>query len=124
MDCSCSFSADVDGFCEMLDYRWVTARKPHDCHECGRKVVNGERYYREKTVYDGDIETHKTCADCKSIRDNLVADFFWGEVLDLVLESIRETGGEIPEKCIAKLTPAARAWVCARIEAQWEDDDA
>jgi hypothetical protein len=54
-----------------------------------------------------------------SLRDYLVDDFYYGSLLELIEESIRDCDGELPERCIAKLTPAARAWVCGEIERCW-----
>ena len=34
-----------------------------------------------------------------------------------------EDGNEIPEKCIARLTPGAREWVCGIIEDVWRREE-
>ena len=34
-----------------------------------------------------------------------------------------EDGNEIPEKCIARLTPGAREWVCGIIEDVWRNEE-
>jgi hypothetical protein len=39
----------------------------------------------------------------------------------MIEDAIVECEGQIPEKCIAKLTPAAREWVCGLIEKAWEE---
>ena len=123
MECSCSIGADVDDYSTVLDERWVNARTLHNCYECGRQIVPGENYYREKALDNGSVRTLKTCCDCKSIRENLVSDFYWGEVRELVSDAIYYCDGEIPERCISKLTPGARDWICERIEACWDSDE-
>jgi hypothetical protein len=120
MDCTCSISAGVDDFCEMVSERWVTSRSIHFCYECGYKIHPGERYYREVTKDEDGIHKVKTCADCISIRDNLVGDFFYGQMRDMLSDAIYDCDGKIPEKCIAKLTPKARAWICGEIEKCWD----
>lgn len=42
-----------------------TARKPHNCSECGRTIQPGERYSRAFMVYEGAPETFRTCAHCQ-----------------------------------------------------------
>ena len=122
MECSC-FDADVDEYGTVLEDKVVTARKAHRCHECGKSISLGENYRREKAVYDGQCDTHKTCLDCSSIRNELVCSFYWGEVLDLVRESIFECGGTVSESAISRLTPGARSRICEIIEDLWTDDD-
>lgn len=123
MECSCSISAGVDENAEVLSEKWLKARKQHNCQECERQIQLGEQYYREVTKFDGEIDTHKTCADCMSLRRNLCADFYWGQIREMIEDAIEYCDGKIPEKCIAKLTPAARAWVCGVIEKVWEGGD-
>ena len=124
MECSCSISANVDDYdySEIMLERWFTARKLYKCHECFRKIQKGEKYYKEVSLDDGYFSAHRTCSDCKSIRDHLMGDFYWGQIREMIQDYIYD-GNEIPEKCIAKLTPAAMDWVCEKIESTWEEDD-
>lgn len=42
------------------------ARKPHKCTWCGEMIVVGERYERERCVFEGDPQTncfHLECAE-------------------------------------------------------------
>jgi hypothetical protein len=66
--------------------------------------------------------THKTCADCLSLRDNMCGDFYWGMIREMIEEAVFECDGKIPEKCVARLRPAAREWVCGLIEKVWEGE--
>jgi hypothetical protein len=120
MECSCSISAGIDDFAEVISAKWITARKRHSCHECNRLILTGEEYYKEIAEYEGEITTHKTCRDCMSLRNHLCGDFFWGEIRDMIEEAIFECDGKLPEACVAKLTPAAQEWVCGLIEQAWD----
>lgn len=46
----------------------VTARKEHQCYECGRKIRAGERYLYAFGVWDGYAITHHTCSHCEEIQ--------------------------------------------------------
>lgn len=119
MECSCQINVGVDDECEMLSAKWTRSRSLHKCGECGLKIKPGAEYLRERTIYDGHFNTYKTCVDCLSIRQNLCGDWIYTAVRETVSDAIAD-GLEIPEKCIARLTPAARAWVCELIEEEWE----
>ena len=123
MGCSCVVDSDVDDFAEILFAKFVTSRKKHNCHECGRDIGKGEHYYKEKSVFEGRISAHKTCYDCKSIRDNLVCSFYWGDVLEAVRDGIRDNSGNVSESCLASLSPNARSMICDIIEGIWSDDE-
>jgi len=128
MECSCDISVGLDGPCTVLAAEWSIARKPQKCQECSREIPPKEAYYRE-TIKDYDMDdddmliTCKTCRDCMSLRDNMMRDFFIGKVRETISDHIWDCGGEMPEEYLAKLTPAARAWVCGQIEAAWAWDD-
>lgn len=129
MECACSVSCEVDDYATLLRDKMVTARKPHQCHECRRVIPIGEEYRHEATTYEGRASTHKTCLDCNSIREVLCRDgFYWGGIRELVRDHIYECRGAIPESCIAQLTPGARGWVCGIIddingdEGVWDDE--
>lgn len=49
--------------------RPVIARKPHPCHECGRAIRPGERYWRIAAVWEGDFFTFVECAHCHHGRE-------------------------------------------------------
>jgi len=120
MDCTCSMSASIsEDEVDVIVEQWQTARKNHVCVECGRIIGIGEQYYFEKYFYDG-FRTSKTCTDCMSLRQHLVGDFRISQMRDLIESHIEVCDGEIPEACIAKLTPDARGWVCGIIERCWD----
>jgi len=121
MKCSCSINAGISEYAKLFSSGWVKSRSVHKCTECGKKMLPGEGYYRERVKFDGRFSAHKTCNDCISIRSNLCGDWTYGQVLETVSDAI-EAGHDIPERCLSKLTPAARAWVCDLIEKLWENE--
>ncbi len=123
MECACGFSGGVDDYATVLSDKVQKARKPHQCGECLRTIEPGEDYRVEKTLYEGRVDTIKTCLDCISLRKHLCEDYYYGGVRELVREGIGEQEGEVSEKCLAPLTPKAREWVCEIIEDIWRDKE-
>lgn len=123
MDCATIY-CDPDDICTVLSRETLVARKEHKCDECRRKINPREQYLREVTLFDGKVETWKTCADCQSIRDNFFRDgFFYGETKSMLHDYVRDGNGDVPESCLAALTDGARSMVCQMIEEEWEDAD-
>ena len=122
-ECACISIEDYDppGFwCETTR----TARKPHKCCVCWRKIQPGEKYEHVAGKWEGKISTFKTCADCQS----LIGAFFcgariFGEELNKIGEHIQETEGQISADCLLSLTPCARDMVFEMIEELWEELD-
>lgn len=121
MECATVY-CDLDECCTILNKSKPKARKRHRCTECRRIIEPGETYLRETTVFDGKVETWKTCIDCKSIRDNLFSGgFFYGEIKYMLRDHVGVCHGDISETILATLTPGARAMVCEMIEEVWEN---
>jgi len=118
MDCSCTIDIDHDGGPDCYKEKIVTAMKKHKCGECLKEILPGEGYEYVSGIWDGDPESYKTCLDCKSIRDT----FFGSWTYTSVWEDFRDNfmWEDIPEACIAGLTPGARSRVCEFIETGWE----
>lgn len=123
MDCSCVYTGiDANGMASMLVEKYLSARVPHKCHECDAVIQKGEAYYKEVSVYDGVVATHKTCVDCMSLRDAFFCDgWFWGDIWTFMAEHVHYSDGRIKESCVAALTPVARDKVCQLIERRWSD---
>ena len=124
MDCSCTIDPSYDdGGPSFSNQKNCTARKPHRCNECRREIAPGELYERFTGMWDGKIDTYKTCTDCLSVREKM---FPYGHVfMDLwsdVIEHIHETS-TLPEDCLASLTPRAREKCCTILESLWDDID-
>lgn len=56
---------------DLFQQNTVQARKVHRCCECGENIFKGDRYVRTVGVWDGKLETYKTCVDCDSLRDEM-----------------------------------------------------
>ncbi|AYR01590.1 hypothetical protein PP639_gp090 [Arthrobacter phage Seahorse] len=46
----------------------VTARKQHDCDECGRIITPGETYDRTAGSWEGGFFTNVACVHCAALR--------------------------------------------------------
>jgi len=120
VDCAL-FDDNVDDYSIVLSSIMPRARKQHKCGECYRIIQPGEIYLLEKELYDKHITTCKTCIDCKSVRDNLINSFYWGQVWELVENCIEECGDNQPWSKIGMLTPLAKQRVCNIIDGVWEN---
>ena len=56
----------------LLSETHPKARKEHRCIWCGEKILIGETYRHEKSVYDGDMQDHKWHLEC----DKAAAEHF------------------------------------------------
>lgn len=94
-----------------------TARKPHRCGECRRKIQRGERYERVSGVWEGGWSTFKTCLDCRSVRDELFDCGFVYEQLWIDVEELLE---DVSVASLDAMTLRGRERVC-RILGVWDD---
>jgi hypothetical protein len=129
MECSRSISVDdVGGAWRVCETVMRTGRVSHKCGECGREILPGEKYEDFRGMHD-DADRwfkHKTCADCLSLRSAFFNTYYYDFLWETWWEEMDACGWEVPEQCLAQLTPAARARACASIEKvwqYWEDDD-
>jgi hypothetical protein len=121
MACSCSiYACDDEYLAGFMQDKIVKARKVHHCSECSRVILPGEKYEHTKCVMDGEWSRHKTCLDCQSIRLSFFESYIFGQLWESFREYLCDCRGQVPESCIAKLTPAARAKVCELIEQNWD----
>ena len=56
----------------LLSATTPKARKEHRCIWCGQKILIGETYRHERSVYDGDMQNHKWHLEC----DKASAEYF------------------------------------------------
>lgn len=119
MECSCDVPIDIDIDC-LPDHpieTMPTANKEHRCQECWKIIKKGEKYLREKMFCAEGVTVHKTCLVCLSIRNMFFrTGFCYRVVLDDLRLHIRETDAGIPEDCIIKLPPDAKAKVLDMID--------
>ena len=48
----------------LISESFPCARKPHKCIWCGERIVVGEKYRRERSVFDDNMQDHKWHLDC------------------------------------------------------------
>ncbi len=123
MECSCQIECEADEPCTLLRQKVVAARKEHACDECRKPILPKAQYQYDVYVAEGEVFTHKTCMDCKSLIDVFFCGWSLGSVLDDVEQMVIDQYGNVPENCIVELTPDARAWVCELIEKEWESEE-
>ena len=124
MECSCSIDGlDGDRFEDVEQKIFIKENKSiKKCCECGRKILIGEEFEWYKGYYDGQHYIHYTCLDCLSLRDNFFSSWLFESIWEIFRENMNGCDWQVPEKCLSKLTPAARAKVCESIENYWEDE--
>ena len=121
MECSCSVEVDCNGDAPLIHKaKIVKARKDHQCCECYKKIIPGEKYEYVKGKWNFGFAVHKTCLDCKSIRDTFFDSWVYTEVWDCFQNDFGDIDSIVPESCIAELTPIAKNKVCDFIEDGWE----
>lgn len=73
LSCTCSIdmgASDYDAP-KVCNTTYPTARKEHQCCECGRTIEPGEEYERVDGVWGDHWDTYKTCTGCRRLRDDL-----------------------------------------------------
>lgn len=83
---------DSDGCVTLLGTAHHVARKPHKCSECYRMIEPGERYLRERHVFEREASTHRTCSHCQIVRQWLDAEcggWLYGSVGEDISEHAR-----------------------------------
>lgn len=120
MECSCNISPTWGVGPSFSDQRIQIANEEHFCGECKRKILPKEKYEYVSGIWDDYFEEYITCIDCLSVADVF---FKKGRIYSGIWEIFTDQFGypdsDIPESCISKLTPVARAKVCRFIEKKW-----
>jgi len=121
MSCSCVCAEFARFSASITRARMRSARRSHECGECGRTIEPGERYESTFGVWDGRASTEKTCSDCLSVRGELFCEgWAYGELYQSLAEHIAEFCGDSVAGNLSGLTPRARELVCEMIEEEWE----
>lgn len=58
-----------DEHVDIWNQKWVTARKEHNCCECGKKIQHGNKYLRIETLYEGSWDRYSLCMVCDAHWD-------------------------------------------------------
>ena len=48
----------------LLSETWPIAKKRHRCIWCGEPILTGDKYLREKSVFDGHMQNHAWHPEC------------------------------------------------------------
>lgn len=70
IDC-CFIDVDPGEMPDPFSSSWRTARKVHECNECGEPIRPGDRYEYAAGKWGGDWMVYKTCRLCARIRADL-----------------------------------------------------
>jgi hypothetical protein len=103
---------------ELYDSQIVTARKPHECHECRREIVRGEKYERVTGRWEGEFDRFSFCLICSELSKSFSCDgrsfgMLWDDITDNLFP-VMTTG------CLNKLsTPEAKKHLLAKW-AEWK----
>lgn len=106
----CPLSTSDDGeTCSFYNQKLVTAKKPHQCTECGEVIPANAKYENVRGCWGGDFSVYKTCASCKEIRDHFSCDgWVFGQLWEDLEENFfpdMKAGGP----CMEGLSPEAKA---------------
>jgi len=89
----------VDEYSVVLSCHHPTARKHHKCCECGGVISPGETYERTVTLFEGFVDTYKTCGFREAIRrDFFPCGFYHGRMREDFLDCNGWDYCEMPEE--------------------------
>ncbi len=123
MKCFCEIVIDQDfDSPSLFKIKRQVARKAHKCTECRRTILPKEKYERIEGIWDGSWHHFKMCNDCLSIKEVMFTEGFeYGSLWEYFNNTFdNHSLSEIPESCLASLTPRARNKICDLIEASWK----
>jgi len=85
---SCQIDVDYEGEDSgaKIYSKRLKARKTHKCSECGCDIPSGAEYEAVKWVYNGVIDTFRTCIGCLRIRDEYFCSWCYGCLRDDFIE--------------------------------------
>lgn len=89
---------DWDEPADLWDEKWVKARKPHTCYECGQPIEPGMVYGRATYLYNGRWYTDRRCPACLILAEWVATVTgqcpLWGGLGESV-DYANETGGHV-----------------------------
>lgn len=80
----------------LREPHWRTARKPHNCEDCGRTIHPGETYRAGTWIQDGDLSQLKMCEHCL-VAGNWLNHVCGGHFYPGVMEELVEHWVEEPD---------------------------
>lgn len=69
ISCDCSIDLDRVERPSVCHVEWRKARRKHWCCECTEEIKVGERHEYATGIWDGNWDSHRTCATCVAIRE-------------------------------------------------------
>lgn len=119
-DCGvCLSSWDGDGYSDFCKTVVRKARKPHECSECGKQILPGEKYEHATGKTEGDMWAFDTCLICSEIAETFYCDgrlfggMLWEEMNEIAFPQMT-TG------CLDRLTSAAAKQEVMRRWNEWK----
>ena len=123
MQCSCEINRySGDDNYDELEIKMVTHKTKLisiKCGECDKEIKFGEQYEWYRGEYDGNRYTHHTCIDCLSLRNYFFGEWTFERLWEDFNQHMDDCEWQVPEDCLAKVTPATRAIICENIESEW-----
>lgn len=100
---------DFGAYIEFFNSSIVTARKEHECLECGRTIQPGEKYERAGGKCEGEFWSAAVCLECEEIAKAVVCGFraygyLWEGINNEVFPEWAQVG---PYECLAKIESKA-----------------
>lgn len=121
--CTCMIDGSggeyFEGKLQHIEIR--TARKQHQCCECGKPISPGDKYEYVVYLFDGRWDADRTCSICKEIRDCYCCSWLRGGVWDTMREYFEWEEWKICT--LDKLSPQARSVMVKFLDDIMEDDD-
>jgi hypothetical protein len=108
-----------DGQCDVYREARPRALKSHQCWECQRDILPGERYLRTTMLYDGSWTTARMCEHCDAAAQwlrEVCGGYLCGAVHEDLDEHRREHGWPVRTLSLQRLV-----WLMAR---RWRRHDA
>jgi hypothetical protein len=91
----CNF--DVEDPSQFWKEEYKTARKQYECEVCGGKILPGQKYHIQTSLYDGSWDRFRACLRCGEASDEF-ADRHGGKPTHQTLtEELHECLMEEPE---------------------------
>ena len=123
MQCSCSISnySDVRYYDSDSKILTLLAKQiPLKCGECGKEIKPGDQYEWYRGEYEEEKYTHYTCLDCVSLKEHFFSEYMFESLWEDFNQHMDDCGWQVPEDCLAKVTPTTRAKICESIEREKE----
>lgn len=122
-DCVCQIDVEHDGCSSGFYNKKIrNANKEHMCGECGDPIKKGDNYEYVSGMWEGYLDSFKTCIDCVSIREALFCSFCHDALFEDLSIELQESLAPVKEECLLQMTPKGRGKVLDLIDRIWEKE--